>query len=96
MWQENKQIFLSSLTSRLKDGHLVSKEVTLQFLSDSSDSSSLNITSSSIPVLTEAKNCKALFNYALYKANLKTKVLGNTMLYADVVTTTMNLFEGLV
>jgi len=94
--QKIKQVFLNSLMSRLKDGHLVSKEVTLRFLRNSSDASSLNVTSSTIPVLTEAKDCKSTFDYALYKANLKTKVLGNTMLYADVVTTTMNLFEGLV
>ena len=34
------------------------------------------------------------FNWNEYKDNLKTKVLGKTVIYADVMTSTMQAFDG--
>lgn len=91
--QKSKQQFFKSLSSRLKDGHLVSKDVTLQFITDDCSLSAVNITNSVIPVITDAQRISILFDFTVYKANLKTKLIGNIMFYADVITTTMNLIE---
>lgn len=81
------------MSSRLKDGHLVSKDVTLQFITDDCSLSAINVTNSVIPIITDAQRISILFDFAVYKANLKTKLIGNVMFYADVIATTMNLIE---
>lgn len=93
---KSKQQFLKSLSSRLNDGHLVSKDVTLQFITDDCSLSAINVTNSVIPIITDAQRISILFDFAVYKANLKTKLIGNVMFYADVIATTMNLIESLM
>lgn len=92
----SKQLFFKSLASRLKDGHLVSKDVTLQFVSEDFCLSDVNVTSSMIPVISNAEKISILFDFNLYKSNLRTKLIGNVVLYAEVITTTINLIESLM
>ncbi|CAN9501495.1 unnamed protein product [Ophioblennius macclurei] len=47
-----------------------------------------------VPLLTDSPN-PAQFNMETYRKNLKTKVLGRVLLYAEAVTSTMDLLEGL-
>ena len=50
----------------------------------------------SLEVITQDKGhkCRASFDLDRYRINLNTRVLGNVILFGDVVVTTMTLFEG--
>ncbi|XP_029029227.1 biotin--protein ligase isoform X2 [Betta splendens] len=43
---------------------------------------------------SEAQSCQ--FSMETYRKNLKTKFLGHTLLYADIVTSTMDLLQGII
>ncbi|XP_071956802.1 biotin--protein ligase-like [Antedon mediterranea] len=83
--------FLNTVKGRLKEGCLHSRLSTLQFV----DTFLLDkeIDSECIPVITT--HPKAVnFDMEAYQNHLHTKVLGNVVLYSEVIPTTMTLFEG--
>lgn len=51
----------------------------------------------SLPLLTDSSDSSRQwenFSMETYRKNLKTSVLGNTLLYAETVTSTMDLLDG--
>ncbi|XP_071098990.1 biotin--protein ligase-like [Haliotis cracherodii] len=90
---KTKELFLSSLENRLKGRCLTSRSVNLEFIA--TDVQNLTVSSSHLPVLTSGPHKHKYFNEEAYWKNLKTSCLGQTVLYADVIPTTMTLFEGL-
>ena len=48
-----------------------------------------------LPVVTEDQEAlHESFNVAVYQDNLSSNILGNTVIYADVVPSTMTLLDG--
>jgi len=86
-----KSSLLSSVAPRLQDGRLISRDLTLHFIADEHSNSS-SITPTYIPVLTSSQTSVG-FDTVTYFKHRSAAVLGNTVLYADVITTTMTLFE---
>ena len=87
---------MESIKPRLQNSKLRSGEVTLNFVTKSTDIASKDseITSDLIPVVTSPVTGDYKFNLEEYEQNLKTDVLGRVVLYADVVTSTMSVFDG--
>lgn len=57
--------------------------------------SGVPVESNLLPVITEKTEPVCVnFNQARYFENLGSRVLGNTVIYADVVPTTMTLLDG--
>ncbi|XP_053703840.1 biotin--protein ligase [Synchiropus splendidus] len=56
-----------------------------------------SLSDGSLPLFTDSSESQVSENFSLeiYRRNLKTRQLGQTVLYADVVSSTMELFEGL-
>ena len=96
MLQSKKSKLLESIQPRLQGGRLRSGEVTLCFVTDSKDIDTRDIetTSANVPVVTSPNPGDYHFNLEQYEKNLQTEVLGQVILYADVVTSTMTMFEG--
>jgi len=101
--QHQKSQFLESVHERMQDGcRLVSRDVTLKFISrgsaindNSIDSvNNVNNADAALTVLRDCVSADHCFNEAVYRHHLNTQVLGNVVLYADVITTTMSLLEG--
>ena len=90
--------FLESVESRLTGDNLVSREVTLQFVKGEGYKS-LAVSPTRIPVVTDSlassQNATG-FDFVRYCQHHSASVLGNTVLFADVINTTMTLFDGLV
>ena len=84
--QVEKVIFLSSLESRLNNGLLTDKNICLRFTSHPVEQEEMKDV---ISVLTEASWKNASFDFDVYQQKLSTRYLGKTVIYADVVTTTM-------
>ncbi|XP_067653494.1 biotin--protein ligase-like [Haliotis asinina] len=91
--QKTKDMFLSSLQNRLKGGCLTSRSVNLEFAA--TDVHNVTVSGSHLPVTTSGSQKHKYFNEEVYWKNLKTSCLGQVVLYADVIPTTMALFEGL-
>ena len=50
-----------------------------------------------LPVVTRKDNIKTVsFDWKKYQENLLTKLLGHMIFYADVITSTQTVFDGLV
>lgn len=93
MKQDLKESFLKSIQNRLVGGMLKFGSQSLKFTTDASEP----VKETLLPVLTENQDslCQN-FNLAVYQENLTSKVLGNTVIYADVVPSTMTLLDGLL
>ncbi|XP_033611858.1 biotin--protein ligase [Fukomys damarensis] len=77
------------------EGIIKSSKLSLRFVS--SYTSEMEITPSSIPVVTNTEAFSSEhFNLELYRQNLETKHLGKVILFAEVTTTTMSLLDGLM
>lgn len=75
------------------EGVIKSSKLSLKFVS--SYTSEIEITPSSLPVITEAEAFSSEhFNLEIYRQNLQTKQLGKIILFAEVTPTTMNLLDG--
>ncbi|XP_013414151.1 biotin--protein ligase [Lingula anatina] len=91
-----RNAFLSSIQHRLKNGLLKSQKITLNFL-DSKRDLPETITPDILPILTRAVDSRvANFDFAAYKDNLGTRVLGQGVLYSDVMQSTMPVLDGLL
>ncbi|XP_006862629.1 PREDICTED: biotin--protein ligase [Chrysochloris asiatica] len=77
------------------EGIIKSSKVSLKFVS--SYTSDIEITPSSIPVVTDSEVFSSEnFSLEIYRQNLQTEQLGKTILFAEVTPTTMSLLDGLM
>ncbi|XP_008050475.1 biotin--protein ligase [Carlito syrichta] len=77
------------------EGVIKSSKLSLKFVS--SYTCEIEITPSSIPVITDTETFSSEnFNLEIYRQNLQTKILGKIILFAEVTPTTMNLLDGLM
>ncbi|XP_047463271.1 biotin--protein ligase isoform X2 [Mugil cephalus] len=96
--QESKTSFLKWLKAKAdKNGVFTLPRASLRVVSSSDLHNGPSPPEGSLPVLTDSteSQCGAQFNVETYRENLKTSLLGNTLLYAEVVTSTMDLLDGL-
>ncbi|XP_053188230.1 biotin--protein ligase isoform X2 [Scomber japonicus] len=96
--QEAKTTFLNWLqTLADENGLLVLSKTFLRVVSYCELQNGPLLPESSLVLVTDSEESQRweLFNMETYSSNLKTRVLGRTLLYADVVTSTMDLLEGL-
>ncbi|KAL3883228.1 hypothetical protein ACJMK2_029516 [Sinanodonta woodiana] len=90
--EDIKKEFMRSVQGRLVDEMLRSGKVSLKFTADPDDPVGPTL----LPVLTSGNHGKVTFAEDIYWENLTSEVLGNTVLYVDIVPTTMPLLEGLL
>lgn len=91
--QNLKESFLKSIQNRLSSGILKFGTQSLHFTSDDSVPVEENV----LPVLIEeSETVLRNFSKGEYYGNLQSKVLGNTVIYVDVIPSTMTLFDGYV
>ncbi|XP_041462136.1 biotin--protein ligase-like isoform X1 [Lytechinus variegatus] len=87
--------FLKSITSQ-KDASPILRgtPVSLHFIYDPSGIK--HVSPSLLPVVIGRKSLPmgSLFNFDVYRNNLQTRILGNVVLYAEVLPTTMDVFDG--
>nr|XP_054753941.1 biotin--protein ligase-like [Lytechinus pictus] len=87
--------FLKSISSQ-KDASpiLRGSPVSLHFIYDPSGIK--HVSPSLLPVVIGRKSLPmgSLFNFDVYRNNLQTRILGNVVLYAEVLPTTMDVFDG--
>ncbi|XP_045396610.1 biotin--protein ligase isoform X3 [Lemur catta] len=77
------------------EGEIKSSKLSLKFVS--SCASEIEITPSSIPVVTDTEAFSSEnFNLEIYRQNLQTKQFGKIILFAEVTPTTMSLLDGLM
>ncbi|XP_028608328.1 biotin--protein ligase isoform X3 [Grammomys surdaster] len=77
------------------EGIIKSSKLSLKFVS--SYTSEVEITPSSIPVVTDPEAFSSEhFNLETYRQNLQTTRLGKVILFAEVTSTTMSLLDGLM
>lgn len=77
------------------EGVIKSSKLSLKFVS--SYTSDMEITPSSIPVVTDMEAFSSEnFDLEIYRQNLQTRQLGKTILFAEVTPTTMSLLDGLM
>lgn len=87
---------MHSIQYKLKDGRLASKSVSLDFVESLADIKE-EITPEILPVVIGNKISDQQIKYfdlQNYWKNLKSKVLGQVLMYADVVPTTQTLMDG--
>jgi len=99
--QKIKSQFINSVQPRLKNSRLISKDVTLHFCRHNNVQSNV-VAGNVIPLITDVSvdDDDAVsvggFDFVTYRRSLQTSVLGNTMMFSEIVTTTMTLFDGYV
>ncbi|CAK6977316.1 biotin--protein ligase isoform X1 [Scomber scombrus] len=96
--QETKTAFLKWLQTRAdENGLLMLSKTCLRVVSYCELQNGPLLPESCLALVTDSEESQRweLFNMETYSRNLKTRVLGRTLLYADVVTSTMDLLEGL-
>ena len=92
----SSQKFLEALKPDLKDGKLPGKTVTLGFYPLTSDIKD-EVTPDLLPLAyNDSVPTDVPFDMETYQTNLQTQVLGNLVLYAEVLPTTMTVFDGWV
>lgn len=100
--QAVKDSLLNSLGSRMKQGTIKSRSLSLHFVPDACSVSP--ISTEVLPVVTQSKldSGKAasdehvqFFQPEIYWQYLTTSVLGQVVFYTDVIPTTMTVFEGI-
>ena len=75
------------------EGVITSSKLSLKFIS--SYTSEIEITPSTIPVVTDMESFSSEnFNFEIYRQNLQTRKLGKVILFAEVTPTTMSLLDG--
>lgn len=88
--------FLKSVTMGQKDSLQILRgtPVSLHFIYDPSGIK--HVSPSLLPVVIGRKSLPmgSLFNFDAYRHNLQTRILGNVVLYAEVLSSTMDVFEG--
>ncbi|XP_051242345.1 biotin--protein ligase isoform X1 [Dicentrarchus labrax] len=96
--QEAKARFLIWLHTRAdQNGLLKLPKASLRMVSCSEHQDGPSLPDSSLALITDSSESQswAQFSMETYSKNLKTNLLGRTVLYAEVTTSTMDLLEGL-
>ncbi|XP_034539269.1 biotin--protein ligase isoform X2 [Notolabrus celidotus] len=96
--QEVKSVFLQWLQTRVApDGLVTVSKAPLRMVSCSELQGGFDRPQDSLVLVTDSPQTQSWthFNMEIYKENLKTSLLGHTLLYAEVVTSTMDLLDGL-
>lgn len=96
--QEAKARFLKWLQAHVEhNGVLTLSKASLVVTSGSDLQDALLLPKGSVALVTNSAESQswAHFSMETYSKNLKTKLLGHTVLFAEVVTSTMDLLEGL-
>ncbi len=94
--QEQREQFLRGLKPRLNEkDQCRSRHVTLHFAQDMKDVEQ-PVKPDVMPILVNHESDTSLyqFNWTEYKQNLKTEVLGQTVIYSDIMTSTMHALDG--
>lgn len=92
-----KEDLLQSVYPKLQDGCLLQGAEVSLLLVDSEKELTTSATEKVLPILTNTNHFQLqYFQPNIYWNNLQTKVLGQTMLYVDVVPTTMPLLDPLM
>lgn len=92
--QQLKEELLQAVYPKLQDGYLLQGAEVSLLLVDTEKQLTTPATERVLPVLTNANNFQLqYFEPDIYWKNLQTKVLGQTMVYVDVVPTTMPLLD---
>ncbi|XP_038657486.1 biotin--protein ligase isoform X1 [Scyliorhinus canicula] len=94
--EEIQRSFVKWLRSRLnKEGVFRAQKISLKVVA--MHQPGMEITPSSLPVITETQMFSSEhFDLQIYCENLQTRVLGQLILFSEVITTTMDLFDGLM
>ncbi|XP_028452185.1 biotin--protein ligase isoform X2 [Perca flavescens] len=96
--QETKAIFLNWLRTRAdQNGLLTLSKASLRMLSSSELQDGPSLPEGSLALVTNSLESQSWphFSMETYSKNLKTSLLGHTVLYAEVATSTMDLLQGL-
>jgi len=86
---------MMAIQPRLQERLLRARELSLLFCSHD-DEAVDGVGSGVLPVITDSTVVADKFNMELYKHHLSARLLGHVVFYAEVINTTMNLFEGYV
>ena len=95
--QEAKATFLKWLQTRAdQNGLLTLSKACLRMVSCCELQNVPLLPDGALALVTDSSESQTweLFSMETYSKNLTTSVLGHTLLYAEVVTSTMDLFEG--
>ncbi|CAL8365217.1 unnamed protein product [Lota lota] len=95
---DSKASFLKTLHNCVdKDLYLKLSKVSLKVVS-SAEQDGLVLEAGSLALVTRPPEPPSWDHFSLdtYKSHLRTRILGHTVLYADVIPTTMDLLEGMV
>ncbi|XP_078088885.1 biotin--protein ligase isoform X2 [Mustelus asterias] len=94
--QKIRRSFLRWLWPRLDvEGVFRAQKVSLKVVT--MQQPGMEIASSSLPVIIETQMFSSeYFNLKIYCENLQTRVLGQLVFFSEVITTTMDLFDGLM
>ncbi|XP_031166802.1 biotin--protein ligase isoform X1 [Sander lucioperca] len=96
--QETKAVFLNWLQTRAdQNGLLTLSKASLRMLSSSELQDGPSLPEGSLALVTNSSESQSWphFSMETYSKNLKTSLLGHTVLYAEMVTSTMDLLQGL-
>ncbi|KAK7107296.1 biotin--protein ligase-like [Littorina saxatilis] len=92
---------LDIIASRMKQGVIKSRSLSLKFVSLKSGSAALKATSDTLPVVNDLapssgdKLPMTYFDPQVYWSHLTSSVLGRVVFHTDVIPTTMSIFEGI-
>lgn len=95
--QEAKASFLKWLQTHAdQNGLLTLSKAYLRMVSSSELQDGLSLPEGSLALVTDSSDSQSWAQFCIetYSNNLKTSLLGHTLLYAEVVTSTMDLLEG--
>ena len=95
LFQKLIEKFCRSIDSRLRDGVLKSRSLSLQFIQGAKDVRE-PVSGDLLPVITDYNSTtteSVTFSFDEYSKNLNTKVLGNVLFYAEVIKSTMDVFD---
>lgn len=95
--QEAKASFLKWLLARAdQNGLLTLSKAYLRMMPSSELQDGLLLPEGSPALVTDSSESQGWVQFCMetYSKNLKTSLLGHTLLYADVATSTMDLIEG--
>ncbi|XP_078121551.1 biotin--protein ligase isoform X2 [Sander vitreus] len=96
--QETKAVFLNWLQTRAdQNGLLTLSKASLRMLSSSELQDDPSLPEGSLALVTNSSESQSWphFSMETYSKNLKTSLLGHAVLYAEMVTSTMDLLQGL-
>ncbi|KAJ8026735.1 Biotin--protein ligase [Holothuria leucospilota] len=87
------RVFHDSIKSHLKKDTLQASPVSLYFTSNIAEAQK-KVSADLLTVVSDTAPSPSSFDVDIYKKNLKSRVLGNLLMYVEVVPTTMTLFES--